>query len=49
MTSEPVWVTLQTALAVHSMQLSEHGGSGGLRDRGLLESALARPRQIFNY
>jgi len=46
---EPFWVTWQTAVAVHGMQLAEHGGASGLRDRGLLESALARPRQIFSY
>lgn len=34
---------------MHPMLLEEHGGAPGLRDLGLLESALARPRQIFAY
>ncbi|MGI8988368.1 MAG: type II toxin-antitoxin system death-on-curing family toxin [Bryobacteraceae bacterium] len=49
MIPEPVWVAWATVLAIHQQQLKEHGGSSGLRDRNLLESALARPRQIFNY
>jgi death-on-curing protein len=36
-------------LAIHSDQIREHGGSLGLRDRGLLESALARPRNLLGY
>jgi death-on-curing protein len=36
-------------MAIHEEQLAEHGGSAGVRDRGLLESALARPRQIHAY
>jgi death-on-curing protein len=36
-------------MAVHEAQLAEHGGATGIRDQGLLESALARPRQIFAY
>jgi len=47
--AEPFWITWQTAVAVHGMQLAERGGASGLRDRGLLESALAQPRQIFSY
>ena len=35
--------------AIHDAQLREHGGSLGIRDDGLLESALARPRQKFTY
>ncbi len=31
------------------MQLAEHGGASGLRDRGLLESAVSRPQQIFSH
>ena len=34
---------------MHSILLGEHGGAPGLRDEGLLESALGRPRQIFAY
>lgn len=47
--SPPVWVALSTVLAVHDEQLAEHGGHGGLRDRALLESALARPRNAHAY
>lgn len=45
--AEPIWVTLEVALAVHEEQLAEHGGAVGLRDVGLLESAIARPRQLY--
>ena len=38
-----VWLTRQLILAIHDEQLAEHGGSIGVRDDGLLESALARP------
>lgn len=37
------------ALAIHDRQLAEHGGSGGVRDEKLLESALARPQQLHAY
>jgi death-on-curing protein len=40
-----VWIDLPEVLAIHARQLDEHGGASGLRDRELLESALARPRQ----
>jgi len=46
---DPIWITRELALAIHSRQLSEHGGADGTRDVGLLESALARPRQQFAY
>ena len=46
---EPVWIGVTTVLAVHDEQLAEHGGESGVRDQGLLESALARPRQRFAY
>jgi death-on-curing protein len=46
---EPVWVELATVLAIHDAQLAEHGGESGVRDLGLLESALARPRQRYSY
>jgi death-on-curing protein len=38
-----VWLSRELILAVHDEQLAEHGGSTGLRDPGLLDSALARP------
>ena len=45
------WVWLDPAVirAVHEEQLAEHGGAAGLRDEGLLESALARPLQLAAY
>ena len=46
---KPVWIDERDALALHSRLLALHGGAGGLRDRGLLQSALARPRQQHAY
>jgi death on curing protein len=43
------WVTLAVVLAIHDEQLAEHGGLPGIRDINLLESALARPRQLDAY
>jgi death-on-curing protein len=48
-TIEPVWLDLEVVLAIHDEQLAEHGGHMGVRDRGLLESALARPRNQHAY
>ncbi|TVP55339.1 MAG: type II toxin-antitoxin system death-on-curing family toxin [Gemmatimonadales bacterium] len=47
--TEPRWPTFSVVLAIHADQISKHGGSAGLRDRGLLESALERPRNRFHY
>ncbi|HEX9687015.1 MAG TPA: type II toxin-antitoxin system death-on-curing family toxin [Burkholderiales bacterium] len=44
-----VWLEKALMLAIHERQISEHGGSAGVRDEGLLESALARPRQLHAY
>jgi death on curing protein len=46
---EPEWISMAVVLAIHEAQLSEHGGPAGVRDMGLLESAMARPRQIYAY
>jgi death-on-curing protein len=46
---DPIWISIELTLAIHARQLSEHGGINGVRDMGLLESALARPRQRFAY
>lgn len=43
------WLEAGILEAVHLRQLAEHGGSPGLRDRGLLETALAKPRQLEAY
>jgi death-on-curing protein len=47
--TEPKWLTIQMISAIHDEQLAIHGGSPGLRDAGLLESALDRPRNKWAY
>jgi len=47
--TEPHWLGERIIHAVHNVQLVRHGGAGGTRDVGLLESALARPRNLFAY
>lgn len=49
MKREPSWLLRETILAVHKRQLAEHGGPDGVRDAGLLDAALARPRQLWAY
>jgi death-on-curing protein len=44
-----VWISRALTLAIHERQLAEHGGGSGVRDETLLESALARPQQLFAY
>jgi death-on-curing protein len=44
-----VWIEKAFAPAIHDRQLSEHGGSSGVRDENLLDSALARPQQLYAY
>ena len=46
---QPYWLTRAECLAVHDMMLSHYGGIAGVRDENLLESALARPQQLFHY
>ncbi|MGA7848630.1 MAG: type II toxin-antitoxin system death-on-curing family toxin [Terriglobales bacterium] len=46
---EPLWIEERDVLAIHDRLLALHGGATGLRDRGLLQSALARPRQHNAY
>lgn len=46
---EFVWIHEETVLAIHSRQIAEHGGSDGVRDQGLLQSALARPQNLLTY
>ena len=46
---EPYWLTRDECLALHDMMLAQYGGCSGLRDEGLLESALARPQQLHHY
>lgn len=47
--SEPVWVEEEDCLSFHEKLLARFGGASGLRDRGLLLSALARPKHLFAY
>jgi death-on-curing protein len=44
-----VWLLEETLTAIHHRQIAEHGGSEGLRDEGLLMSALARPQNLLAY
>ncbi len=44
-----IWIERPLAIAIHERQLAEHGGSTGVRDESLLESALARPQQCHTY
>ena len=46
---EPIWIDERDALALHDRLLALHGGAAGLRDDGMLKSALARPQQYFAY
>ena len=47
--SDWIWIGAAVIYAVHNQQLAEHGGSAGVRDAGLLESALARPQSLVAY
>lgn len=47
--TEWTWLDPAVILAIHEAQLAEHGGAAGIRDRGLLESALARPAHLAAY
>ncbi len=46
---EPRWLGLATVQAIHAEAIAAYGGSAGVRDMGLLESALDRPRNLFAY
>jgi death on curing protein len=47
--NEPAWVTYDQVIAIHSRQLRRFGGAPGLRDEGLLRSALERPVNKWHY
>jgi death-on-curing protein len=49
MMNEPLWMNLSDAIIAHDLELAAHGGASGVRDQGMLESALARPRNIWAY
>ena len=46
---EPIWLNREDCLAIHEMMLAQHGGLAGVRDEGLLESAIAKPQHLFAY
>jgi death-on-curing protein len=46
---EPLWIEVRDVLAIHDRGLALYGGASGVRDQGLLESAIARPRQHYAY
>lgn len=47
--NKPFWVSREVILAIHLRLLARFGGASGIREEGLLESALARPQQLFAY
>lgn len=47
--SEPTWLLTEAVIDIHTEQLAQFGGPDGVRDRGLLESALARPINRYAY
>lgn len=49
MKRKPIWLSKSVVLAIHDEQLAEHGGAVGLRDEGLLDSALQRPKNLYRY
>lgn len=49
MKKTPVWINKRALLFLHSITLTDHGGDFGLRDEGLLDSALARPKNLIAY
>ena len=49
MSEEPCWLTRQAVLAIHAQLLARFGGISGIRDDNMLESALAKPRQLHAY
>ncbi len=49
MTAEPEWIELADALLFHGRLIAVFGGASGISDKGLLESALSRPRNLFGY
>ncbi|HEX8694520.1 MAG TPA: type II toxin-antitoxin system death-on-curing family toxin [Longimicrobium sp.] len=49
MAAEPVWLSRELVDQIHANQIEEHGGSHGARDDGLIESALERPRNRWQY
>ncbi len=49
MRKEPAWLTVEAVLAMHEQLVAEHGGDAGVRNLGLLDSALAAPKHHYTY
>ncbi len=49
MAGEPIWLTAADILVVHNDQIARYGGLAGLKDQGLIESAVAAPRHVAHY
>ena len=47
--AELVWIQLEAVVSLHDRSIARHGGAEGVRDLGLLESALARPENLHHY
>lgn len=47
--NEPFWLTKEMLLSIHGELLARFGGHTGIRDAGMLDSALNRPKQVFHY
>ncbi len=47
--NEPEWIEKETVLGLHEQSLNDHGGLPGIRDEGLLDSALGKPINVFAY
>lgn len=47
--NEPIWVLREVVLIAHEQSLAEFGGAAGIRDEGLLDSALSKPENLFAY
>ena len=47
--TEPIWLTDDLPLVLHERLVADFGGLAGVRDQGLLESAMARPKQLAAY
>ncbi len=43
------WIELETVLVIHDLQIQEHGGASGIRDLGLIESAINKPKNLMAY
>ncbi|NBY42105.1 MAG: type II toxin-antitoxin system death-on-curing family toxin [Verrucomicrobia bacterium] len=46
---EPKWITIEACQIIHGILISDYGGDAGIREHGRLESALARPQNLFLY